>query len=340
MESPPTQYLTTRDGFDLAYTVTGEGRVLVQMPFPYNHLHNMWQSPRNRRLYDALAQRFRLVRYDSRGHGMSNRGLPEDHSIQDYVSDLEAIVDGLDLQRFVLFAGPLFSHAAILYAVAHPERVEALHLDNASIERAWGNLQLYEEAARKSWDMFIHTMAATWGIEERALAIKNYRDSVNREDFLAMLRAAAASNIAPILPKLKVPVLITASRMSVTDNLDQPKRMAAAVPNARLVLFDVYGEHLYGKEGATPPIVLALGDFLDSLPAGSPAGSQAASKVLSPREVEVLRLVSQGKTNREIATELVISEWTVVNHLSHIFTKTGAENRAAATAYALRHGLA
>jgi DNA-binding NarL/FixJ family response regulator len=52
-----------------------------------------------------------------------------------------------------------------------------------------------------------------------------------------------------------------------------------------------------------------------------------------------LRLVSQGKTNREIAQDLVLSERTVINHLSHIFSKTGAENRAGATAYAIRHGL-
>ena len=61
---------------------------------------------------------------------------------------------------------------------------------------------------------------------------------------------------------------------------------------------------------------------------------------LSAREVEVLRLVAQGKINREIAAALVISERTVINHLSHIFAKTGTDNRAAATAYALRHDLA
>jgi two-component system response regulator DegU len=50
-------------------------------------------------------------------------------------------------------------------------------------------------------------------------------------------------------------------------------------------------------------------------------------------------LVAQGKTNREIAAELFISERTVINHLSHIFIKTGAENRAGAAAFAIRHGL-
>jgi predicted ATPase/DNA-binding CsgD family transcriptional regulator len=61
---------------------------------------------------------------------------------------------------------------------------------------------------------------------------------------------------------------------------------------------------------------------------------------LTVREVEVLKLVVSGKSNCQIAQELVISEKTVINHLTHIFNKTNCENRAAATAFAFRHGLA
>jgi DNA-binding CsgD family transcriptional regulator/tetratricopeptide (TPR) repeat protein len=61
---------------------------------------------------------------------------------------------------------------------------------------------------------------------------------------------------------------------------------------------------------------------------------------LTQREVEVLKLVAQGKSNRQIAQVLCLTEKTVTNHLTHIFNKTGCENRAASTAFALRHGLA
>lgn len=61
---------------------------------------------------------------------------------------------------------------------------------------------------------------------------------------------------------------------------------------------------------------------------------------LSEREVQVLRLVASGKSNRQIAETLVLSEKTVANHLLHIFNKLGVDNRAAATAFAIRHGLA
>jgi DNA-binding NarL/FixJ family response regulator len=61
---------------------------------------------------------------------------------------------------------------------------------------------------------------------------------------------------------------------------------------------------------------------------------------LSGREVEVLRHLAAGHTNRDIATALCLSEHTVRAHVRHIFAKTGADNRAAAAAFALRHGLA
>jgi len=61
---------------------------------------------------------------------------------------------------------------------------------------------------------------------------------------------------------------------------------------------------------------------------------------LTRRELEVLRHLAQGKTNREIAEVLSISEHTVINHLSHIFGKLGVDNRTAAAAYAHRQGIA
>lgn len=61
--------------------------------------------------------------------------------------------------------------------------------------------------------------------------------------------------------------------------------------------------------------------------------------VLTPREVEVLRLVSTGLTNRAIGTRLSLSEKTVARHLSNIFGKLGISSRSAATAYAYENGL-
>ena len=73
---------------------------------------------------------------------------------------------------------------------------------------------------------------------------------------------------------------------------------------------------------------------------GSDSGGLATrSAGLSAREIEVLRLIASGRSNREIARTLVISLNTVARHVSNIFDKVGALNRTEAAAYAYRHGL-
>jgi DNA-binding NarL/FixJ family response regulator len=61
---------------------------------------------------------------------------------------------------------------------------------------------------------------------------------------------------------------------------------------------------------------------------------------LSPREVEILRLIAAGRSNQEIATGLVLSVRTVERHISNLYVKIGARRKADATAYALRNGFA
>ena len=64
-----------------------------------------------------------------------------------------------------------------------------------------------------------------------------------------------------------------------------------------------------------------------------------SDRALTPRELEVLRLVAAGKSNRVIAAELYLSEKTVARHVSNIFTKLDLSSRSAATAYAYQNGL-
>ena len=80
---------------------------------------------------------------------------------------------------------------------------------------------------------------------------------------------------------------------------------------------------------------------MPSISSRSPAPTLSRSHALplSPREIEVLRLVAEGCSNREIADALVISERTAVHHVSHILDKLAVPSRAAATAWAFRPGL-
>ena len=74
--------------------------------------------------------------------------------------------------------------------------------------------------------------------------------------------------------------------------------------------------------------------------AGPPEGRKRLPGGLTEREGEVLRLVTAGKTNRQIAADLFLSEKTVARHMNNIFDKIGVSSRAAATAFALREGIA
>jgi DNA-binding NarL/FixJ family response regulator len=71
----------------------------------------------------------------------------------------------------------------------------------------------------------------------------------------------------------------------------------------------------------------------------APAADDAAPDGLTPREAEVLKLIATGLSNAEIAGALVVSDATVKTHVNHIFSKTGARDRAQAVNYAFRHGL-
>ena len=88
---------------------------------------------------------------------------------------------------------------------------------------------------------------------------------------------------------------------------------------------------VFQELGAVPD--LARAQELSWKAAAKPAGG------LTARELEVLRLVATGKTNRSIAADLFLSEKTVARHVSNIFSKLGLSSRAAATAYAYEHDL-
>jgi DNA-binding NarL/FixJ family response regulator len=95
-----------------------------------------------------------------------------------------------------------------------------------------------------------------------------------------------------------------------------------------------------GEALLDPSVQRRLLDALAGNPSGLPAAEEELPDGLTPREAEVLRLIAAGRTNREIAADLVVSEGTVKTHVNRIFAKAGVRDRGQAVAYAYRHGLA
>lgn len=126
-EPPPIQYARTADGISIAYCISGEGRPVVVLPdWIWSHIHSELRLPAVVKWYRELTARWRLVRYDGRGEGLSDREAG-DFSLASRVLDLQAVVDRID-EPCVLLAHVSGAPTAIAYAAEHPERVSHLIL--------------------------------------------------------------------------------------------------------------------------------------------------------------------------------------------------------------------
>jgi DNA-binding CsgD family transcriptional regulator len=150
-------------------------------------------------------------------------------------------------------------------------------------------------------------------------------DAARHADAQAHLDGALTLADACAAPYERALTLLALAELRIAT--DQHEEAARLLTEAHAVLVPL---------GAKPALARA-----DALAARLPPSVAPRSDVgLSAREIEVLRLVAAGHTNRQIAEMLSLSERTVHVHVRNILTKTGADNRAGATAFAFRHGLA
>jgi DNA-binding CsgD family transcriptional regulator len=336
MDAPAVQYATTTDGFDIACTTSGTGRDFVLMPYLFNSLS--FPPPPQVALTRQLEATFRVVRYDHRGQGLSTRGLGAEHTLNAYERDLEAVVGRLQLRQFILLAPGVFSHAGLRYALQHPGEVSALILWRTALRlKDVFPSALVRTLAAENWDIFLESFqlsnssADTSTPEDRRVASRAMKAATTQEDWLACVDAALVSSVESEAPRLTVPTLVLADGRTTMTPSDAASRLAARIPNARLGVPD--------PEAGVQGILDTMNAFISGLP-GAPEGSDEEDTGLSARELEVLRLIAAGRSNAQIAEALVISPNTVGRHVSNIFDKIGAANRAEAAAYALRHGLA
>jgi pimeloyl-ACP methyl ester carboxylesterase/DNA-binding CsgD family transcriptional regulator len=341
MDAPPVQYVTTSDGYSIAYADVGKGWPLVVTPQAWTNLQYAWTRSDMQGWLRLLASRFRLVQMDWRGQGMSSRGLRPDHKLDDMLLDIEAVVDTLALQRFVLLGMAAHAHIGIRYAARHPERVAALILlGSAARIDAWPP-GIYGELLQENWDLFLRlAVPSALSGEQMRLTIERMRRTIDQNDFILRTKALQESRLDEILPLITAPTLVLHHRNNKVPSVEHGMQLAASIPQSRLVVLE--GEDLFDDAEVA---VNALEGFVTQHLAAAQSTSKWESAdpseaSLSQREIEVLRLLAAGHSNQEIADELVISVNTVRRHASNIYDKTGVANRAQAAVYAKDHGLA
>ena len=160
---PRIQYAKASDGVNIAFWTLGEGMPLVHMGgLGAGHIELEWQLPECQRWYERLAAGRKLVRYDTRGTGLSDRNV-EDLTLEAQVLDLQAVCDRLGLQTFALCGLMHSGPVAIAYAARCPERVSHLILWNTYAQSSEWTQQPTVQSVRalmdKDWTFYTEAMA-------------------------------------------------------------------------------------------------------------------------------------------------------------------------------------
>src|SRR5687768_12730476 len=154
------RYARACDGVNLAYWCAGSGEPLIFLPSLVTNVESDWRTERGK-VYARLAENHQLVRYDGRGHGMSDRN-PADLSLDVLVSDLETIANELGFKRFAIFAPSVAATTAIAFAAKYPERVTQM-----ALFQPFPSFQDYFDSSlkdalpllRQNWDLYAMTVS-------------------------------------------------------------------------------------------------------------------------------------------------------------------------------------
>jgi len=240
---PRIQYARTADGVNIAFWTLGEGTPLVQMPWMLaTHIELEWQMPEVRRWYERLSEKRKLVRYDCRGSGLSDRDV-SDYSLDAHVLDLEAVVDRLRLERFTLFGMTYAGPVAVAYTAGHPERVSQLLLFCSwarTRDTASPQLRALRQLIDTDWETYTETAGHTvlgWSEGEQARsAAAMLRESVTQEALQAALRAYREFDVTALLPQVRSPTLVLHRRELGWLDVAVARGLASRIPDARLTV--------------------------------------------------------------------------------------------------------
>jgi pimeloyl-ACP methyl ester carboxylesterase/DNA-binding winged helix-turn-helix (wHTH) protein len=244
------RYCTSTDGVRLAYATAGSGPPLVKASNWLTHLDFEWGSPIWRHWYAELSRHHRLVRYDERGNGMSQRDVP-DVSFDTWVRDLETVVDAAGLDRFPLLGISRGGSIAIAYAVTHPERVTHLVLYGAFATglNHFGTPQQLEarraltSLVRLGWGLnnpaFCKTFTCAF-IPEATPEHEKWFDELQRistspENAARLMERDGDIDVRPLLSQIKIPTLVIHCDRDHAVKPERGRQVAAGIPGARYV---------------------------------------------------------------------------------------------------------
>jgi pimeloyl-ACP methyl ester carboxylesterase/DNA-binding SARP family transcriptional activator len=244
------QFCRALDGTRLAYASTGSGPAILRAAHWMSHLTFDWDSPIWRHWMRELSRQNRLVRYDERCNGLSQRHVV-DISFETMLSDLECVVEATGLDRFTLLGLSQSCAVSIAYAIRHPERVSGMILYGGYV-KGWrargdaGEIATREAAAtlmRESWGkpnpMFRQAFCSMFipGATHEHFAWMDdlMLRTVSPDDAWRLQSSFSVIDVSDLLDKVRVPTLVLHARDDNVAPVESGRTMAAGIPGARFI---------------------------------------------------------------------------------------------------------
>jgi pimeloyl-ACP methyl ester carboxylesterase/DNA-binding CsgD family transcriptional regulator len=350
------RFCTTADGVRLAYAVSGDGSPLVMSATWLTHLEHQWNSLAWRPWLDVFARDHKLLRYDSRGCGLSDRNV-RSLSFENWIDDFACVIEAARFQRFALMATCQGGPIAIEYAARYPERVSHLILYGtyARGRMRWSDRpkdvekgKVLLDLTKLGWAQENHAFLQVWAsafqpggtLEHLRSWSEQQRSATSAETAVKLLQIGWNADVQGSARKIKCPVLIVHPERDAVVPFAEGRLLASLIPGSRFVSLDTENHMPLADEPSWPRLVGELQRFLaEPSPAAAVARPELPLTELTPRERAVLDGIAEGLNNLEIATTLGLSEKTVRNHITRVFDKIGVEHRYQAIVLARDAGL-
>lgn len=332
------RFFESHDGARIAYAAAGDGPPVILLPSWLTHLEFQRRSVAWQPLLAALKPRYRLIRYDPRGCGLSDRDIAG-LRLDTWVRDLHALVTNLRLRDVSLIGVCQGGSVAIEFTARFPGLVKNLVLYGtyARGRDKRSDIPLEPEKAKVMLEM----MRIGWGSDDHAFAtafakqfqpegaadhLRSWcelqRRAATPEAAVAMTRLMFDIDIRNALPLVGCPTLVAHANRDAVVPLEEGRLLARSIPRARFLELDTPNHFMRADEPAWSEFVEALYAFLPA-----PADRSGKWGDLTARERELLDLLARGLDNREISERLGISSKTVRNHVSRVMSVLGMRNR-------------
>ncbi len=268
-ETQEIKFCTTKDKVRLAWTTNGAGPPIVKAPNWISHLHLDWRSPGFAPMTTSIADKYSLVRFDSRGNSLSDWDVAE-ISIDRFVDDLEAVFDAAGITRAPILSFSQGAAIAAAFAARQPERVSAIVMigSYAKGRAKRGNAhdtklaEAFRAMMRAGWDddypslrdLIAQTIVPGASEEDRRRFAEDMHEMISPENLGRYREVLDNMDVMELLGEVRAPCLVAHCRNDRMQPLKEGQRLAAALPNARFIAYDS-SNHLVPENDPVWPLL-------------------------------------------------------------------------------------